>query len=72
MRKCPILPLKVWVLAEIYDSNFGHFKSVDWIFVYGSCFVLFLVVECSNQIENISNNITVMIFSSIELWAGKG
>ena len=60
------------ILAESYDSIFGLFKCVDWILIYGSCFALFLVVECNNPIENISNSMTVMIFSSIKSWAGKG
>ena len=59
------------LLAKIYDSIFGLYKYIDWIFIYGNCFVLFLVVEYNNPIENISNSMNVMIFCSIKSWAGR-
>ena len=46
-------------------------KGVDWTFIYGSCFVLFLEVECNNPIEYILDSMIVMIFSSIKSWTGK-
>ena len=42
------------------------------IFIYGKCFVQYLVIECNNLIENISNSMTVMILSSIKLQACRG
>jgi len=60
------------LLANFGMSQFWLFKCVDRISIYGSCFVLFLVVECNNQIKNISNSMTLMIFSSIKSWVGKG
>ena len=59
-------------LAEIYDTILGLSKFFDWIFILGNSFELFLVVKCNNLIENISNNKTFMIFSSINSWAGRG
>ena len=69
---CRFHPLPTHDLIElkIYDSIFGFFKCVDWILICGSCFVLFLVVECNNPIENISNSMTVMICSFIKSWVG--
>ena len=62
----------MWILAKIYDSIFGLSKLIDWIFIYCNCFVLFLEVEYNNLIEKNSISMTVIIFSSIKSWAGKG
>ena len=62
----------MWILAKIYDSIFGLSKLIDWIFIYCNCFVLFLEVEYNNLIEKNSISTTVIIFSSIKSWAGKG
>ena len=62
---------KYLILAEIYDKIFGHSKWIYWIFIYGNFFVLFLVVDCNNPIENISNSMTIMIYSSIKSRAGR-
>ena len=60
------------LLAKIYGSIFDLYKYIDWIFIYGNCFVLFLVVECNNLIENILNSMNVMNFSFIKSTAGRG
>ena len=72
IAKIAEITFNVWILAEIYVSIFGFFKCVDWILICGSCFVLFLVVECNNPIENISHSMTVMISSSNKSWASRG
>ena len=59
-------------LAEIHNSILGLSKGIEWIFIYGICFALFLVVECKNSIENISISMSGMVFSSIKSWAGRG
>ena len=60
------------ILSEIYDNFFGHSELIYWIPIYGNGFLLFLVVECNNPIENILNCLTVMIYSSIKSCAGRG
>jgi len=62
----------VVTLAETYDSIFSLYKCIDWIFINGNYFVLFLVVERNKPIENISYSINVMIFSSFKSWPGRG
>ena len=63
--------LNTWILRKFTCHFFGLFKWINRIFIYGHKFVLFLVVECNNLIENISNSMVVMIFSSIKSWAGR-
>ena len=55
-------------LAEIHNSILGLSKGIEWIFIYGICFALFLVVECKNLIENISNSLTGMDFILLNHW----
>ncbi len=64
--------LQCLILSEIYDNFFGHSELIYWIPIYGNGFLLFLVVECNNPIENILNCLTVMIYSSIKSCAGRG
>ena len=63
--------MKILYVIEIYDIFFGHSELIYWIPIYGNGFLLFLVVECNNPIENILNCLTVMIYSSIKSWAGR-
>merc|ERR1712243_415470 len=54
----------------IYFSNFLN-KLVVFSFM-ATVLYYFLVAECNNSIENISNSMMVMIFSSIKSLAGRG
>ena len=56
------------ILSEIYNNFFGHSELIYWIPIYGNGFLLFLVVECNNPIENILTSMVAIIYSSIKSW----
>ena len=64
------LPLNTWILLK-FKTHFLAFLNIDQIFIYGHKFLLFLVVEWNNLIENISNSMVVIIFGSIKSRAGR-